>query len=467
MNISPVSRAIHCAILFFVCCSLTPLELLAQSATVVQLPTFGVAVDAEGVLAVKEVRDPGGRLLAARLAAARRDLAADVAAPAKLRYVSLNRLEGAITKNVAAGKPIDDVMQNLAGLQRVQFVICLPESRDVLIAGPAEGWVDNGGGQTVGITTGRPTLRLEDLAVAMRMFPPGRADKPFVGCTIDPTPEGLQRLQQFQRQVPRTVANNAKGQVAAQLAAGMREALGMAKIRVFGAPADTHLAKVLIEADYRMKLIGIGLEKPPVKMVTFLAALRRANSGGLQRWWFTPNYDCVRVADDRLAMELVGRGVQLQSEDKVIGPDGRLLNENAAPNKASDQFVASFTENYEKIAAREAVFAQMRNCIDLLVAAAFMQREDYFGRIGWMAATLLSEEQLPTRTLHAPQQAPCAANSLWKGNRLFTPAGGGVSILPHEALAPQRLLKDDGGALARQRAQAARRIPEDRWWWDG
>jgi hypothetical protein len=107
----------------------------------------------------------------------------------------------------------------------------------------------------------------------------------------------------------------------------------------------------------------------------------------------------------------------------------------------------------------------MRNCIDLLVAAAFMQREDFYGQAGWEARTLLSEKSLPTQTLHTPKQAPCAANSLWKGNRLFTPAGGGVSILPHEALTAERLLKDDG-ALAKLRLEVKEDLPDESWWWD-
>ena len=444
--------------------ALTPIA-NAQTATVVQLPTFGVAIDADGVLSLKEVHDPGRRLLAARIAAARRKISADVAAPSKLRFVSLNRLEAAIDKQLTAGEPIDDVMQNLAGLQRVQYVMCLPDSADLVIAGPAEAWVNNGGEQNVGITTGHPTLQLQDLAVALRMFAPGKVDKPFIGCTIDPRPEGLQKLVEVQRQVPRVVPNNARGQTAVELATAMRNALGMANVRVFGIPANTHLAKVLIEADYRMKLIGIGLEEPPVKMVTFIGAIGGAADGALQRWWFTPNYECVRVADDRLAMEMVGQGAQLQSEDKVIGPDGKLLNANARPNKASDLFAKSFTTNYEQIAAREAVFAQMRNCIDLLVATAFVQREEYYGRIDWKPRALLSEEALPTQTLNTPKQAPCAANSLWKGNRLFTPAGGGVSILPHEALAPERMLKDDG-SLGKLHAKVSEELPADAWWWD-
>lgn len=438
--------------------------------TTVQLPTFGVAIDADGVLKVKEVRDPGGRLLAARIAAARAKLGADVAAPSKLRFISLNRLEDAIEKRLRAGEPLGDEIESLAGLQRVQYAMLLsdrgdPDTGDVVIAGPAEGWVDNGGGHVVGVNNGRPVIQLQHLLVALRMFPPGGREAPFVGCTIDPTPEGLRRLQVFQRQVPKVVPQQARTRVAIELVRGTREALGMANVRVFGVPANTHFAKILIEADYHMKLIGIGVVAPPVKMTTFIGALRRSPGNALQRWWFTPNYKCVRVADDRLAMELVGRGVQLQSEDKVIGPDGRLLNRGAAPNKASDAFAASFTERYADIAAVSPVFGQMRNCIDLLVAAAFLQREDYYGQVGWDAKTLGDEKALPTQTLHAPKQAPCAANSVWKGSRLLSPAGGGVSIQPLQALTAENLLKDDGTA-AKVRAQIASGMPKDRWWWD-
>lgn len=442
---------------------LYPATAVAQNATTVQLPTFGVAIDAEGVLRVKEVRDPGGRLHAARVAAARGKLARDVAAPSKLRLVSLNRLEAAIKKEIAAGGKPDETMQNLAGLQRIEYVFLLPDTDDVVIAGPAEGWAGDGAGRMVGITSGRPVLQLEDLAVALRMFPPGRNDKPFIGCTIDPTPEGLQRLQQFQRSVPKVIPQQARAQFAAKLAAGTRESLGMANVRVFGVPANTNFAKTLIEADYRMKLIGIGLEPPPVKMVTFIGAVTSARQGALQRWWFTPNYECVRISDDRLAMQLVGQGVQLQGEDKVIGPDGRLLNAAAAGNKASDAFTKSFTDKYEGIANARPVFARLRTNIDLLVAAAFLQREDYYGRSGWKAQVLLDEKLLPTQTLNTPKQAPCAANSLWKGARLLTPAGGGVSMLPHQAF--EKPLADDG-SLAKSRQQFSQKAPPDRWWWD-
>ncbi len=63
------------------------------AATTVQLPTFGVAVDADGVLSLKMFEDPGGKLRADRLAAAKAGMPGNLLAPAKLRHVSLVALE--------------------------------------------------------------------------------------------------------------------------------------------------------------------------------------------------------------------------------------------------------------------------------------------------------------------------------------------------------------------------------------
>ena len=435
----------------------------------VQLPTFGVAIDADGVLQVKSEVDPTGRLRAQRLAASQAALPRDIAHAVPLRKLSLVRLEREINQRLAAGKPLDEMVRCLAGLQQVKYVFCYPgepgAEPDIVIAGPAEGWLTDGTGRVVGATSGAPVLLLEDLLVALRAYRAGTRDKPFIGCTIDPTAEGLARFVAFQRTIPHVVARDDQPRVAEAVARGVGESLGLANIRVFGISPQTHFAEVLIEADYRMKLIGIGLEPPPVKMTTFIGALGSAKQQTLQRWWFTPNYECVRVSEDRLAMSLEGEGVQLLSEDKVIGPDGKLLAGGKA-SEPSDRFTTAFTRKYPEIARRSPVFAQLRNEIGLLIAAAFLRREDYYGRAQWHPGTLLDEESLPTETLTTPRQAPCAVNPVWKGDRLLAPAGGGVSIQPDEALAPERLLADRDGKLAaaRDKQRAAPRGPG--WWWD-
>ncbi|NIM07565.1 MAG: hypothetical protein GTO53_00005, partial [Planctomycetales bacterium] len=210
----------------------------------------------------------------------------------------------------------------------------------------------------------------------------------------------------------------------------------------------------------------IGLEPPPVKMTTFLSALRSPREGTLQRWWFQPDYDCLKITSDRLAVEIVGQGVQLLAEDMAIGPGDKPLNPLAQVSKPSRLFATAFTRKYPAIAAASPVYAQMRNGIDLLVAAALLQHEDWFGRCGWTAELLVDETRLPTENFVAPRQVACGVNALWKGNRLLSPSGG-VSLLPHLALDPKRQQADEDGAVQRACQQAAYQgLDKERWWWD-
>ena len=119
----------------------------------------GIAIDAEGVLRVKFF-DPNGQLMREQIAAAKANLGPKLASFSKMRKVSLNRLERAIMDHQ---NTITDEMRYLAGLQRVRYVFFYPESNDIVLAGPAEGWASDASGRTVGIGTGRPVVQLQDL----------------------------------------------------------------------------------------------------------------------------------------------------------------------------------------------------------------------------------------------------------------------------------------------------------------
>lgn len=433
--------------------------------TTIQLPTFGVAVDAAGELTVKSFIDPTGQLHAQRVAAARARLPADIAAPSELRKVSLAGVERALAEYLEAGKPVDESLLYLAGLQRARYVFLYPESNDVVIAGPAEGWVADPSGRVVGLSSGRPVLRLDDLAVALRVYAPAAGKRPFLGCTIDPPEEGLARLRQFQKTIPHVVAASQRAEVAAVCARGTRTALGMAEVRLFGVSPATHFARVLLEADYRMKCMAVGLEPPPVKMTTFLGSLRSPPANTLQRWWLTPDYECVRLSDDGLAMEIAGQGVQLQTEDRAIAADGQLTRTGGAPHPAAAAFAKSFTDRYTAIAAVSPVYAELRNLIDLAIAAAWLRQRDAAALTGWSAEVLRDEGRFATETLTTPKKVACVANAVWTGNRLLVPAGGGVSISPDEALQQIHLLPVDSNIGQKHKTIADGR-PADHWWWD-
>ncbi|MCE2727136.1 MAG: hypothetical protein LW698_10205 [Planctomycetaceae bacterium] len=56
-------------------------------------------------------------------------------------------------------------------------------------------------------------------------------------------------------------------------------------------------------------------------------------------------------------------------------------------------------------------------------------------------------------------------NAMWRGNRLLTPIGGGVTVQPRMALDAPNLLMDEKQNVASAHA-AARNLPVGRWWWD-
>jgi hypothetical protein len=424
----------------------------------------GVLVDTSGVLKVKRYDEPNGQLAMQRMMAARARMPQNVAQPVPLRKISLNRLEAAIADRLANGEQPTDEMKFLAGLTRAQYVFFYPETNDIVIAGPAEPYAADASGRVIGLNTGRAVVELQDLVTALRAFPPQGKPTPLIACSIDATQEGLANLQKFfagfHGRMP------AGGE--ARIAEGARQALGLQEVTIKGLSPKTHFAQVLVEADYRMKLIGIGLEQPPVRIPSYASLANTATVRGnaMQRWFFTPNYECVKVSDDELAMELVGEGVKLIGEDEVVQADGSRVG-GAPKNKASQQFCQQFTANYPQLAQRSPVYAQLRNLIDLSVAAAFIQQQDYYGKAQWKMETLADEKKVAIETCETPKTVETACAVMKKGNQTAFPIGGGVHIEPTSALKTENRIADEGGKLQAVHAKfTTPKLNENQWWWD-
>ncbi|MBN2022325.1 MAG: DUF1598 domain-containing protein [Pirellulales bacterium] len=437
---------------------------LAPAGAQGQFVPAGVVVDAQGVLHKQVVRDPDGSLTRQRAAAALATLDRDVAAVSPDRKISLTRLEAQLRRQ--QGVPTE-AMRYLAGLQRVRYVFYYPETKDIVIAGPAQGWMTDLTGRVVGLKNGRPTLQLQDLVVALRAFGPDGKETPEIGCSIDPTPEGLAAFQQFQRRMVVEYQRRGPARTLPFIVEGSRETLGMHNVTVTGVSPNTHFAQVLVEADYRMKLIGIGLEQPPIRLASYVdrASPSHAASNALQRWFFTPDYHCVRVGEDGLAMELVGDGVQLVGADEMVAGDG-VRRQASRADRASQAFVTGFTKKYPELADRSPVFAELRNLIDLAVAAAFMQQQGYYEKAGWDLGLLGNEKDFAAEVYQAPKQVETIINVVSKGNSVMTPIGGGVHIEPTQALDAENLLEDEGGKVDAARKQVKIQLAEGQWWWD-
>jgi len=454
------SHGVDCRTIWLLAAVAVVLSLPSPATAQVQPAQAGVVVDAQGVLRTRMFADPGGMLTRQRIAAARATLGPKVATFSPMRKISLNRLEEVIRQR--EGVPTDE-MRYLAGLLRVKYVFYFPESKDVVIAGPAEGWITTPSDRVLGIKSGRPVVQLQDLVVALRAFPPGKSGAGLIGCSIDPTPEGLAAMQRF-LQTLRPQPTDAFAQYTAN---GLRTSLGLQNVSINGVSPKSHFAQVLVEADYRMKLIGIGLERPPIRLISYVERANPTEVGrnAMQRWFFTPDYQCVRVSEDHLAMELVGDGVKLVGENELVSADGQRRTANGS-NRASQAFVTSFTQKYPQLAERSPVYAELRNLIDLAVAAAFIQEEDYCRMAGWEMELFGDEKKFSVETYNVPKMVETAVNAIWKGRRLMTPVGGGVSIHATEALHSDNLLLDSKGAVAKTRKDLQPNLAPGQWWWD-
>jgi hypothetical protein len=422
----------------------------------------GVIIDAEGVLRTKIFSDPDGQLMRDRINSAKASLDPKIVSYSKLRKVSLNRLEQAIRDHQGV---LTDDMRFLAGLQRVRYVFYYPETKDIVLAGPAEGWVSNQAGRVVGISSKRPVVQLQDLVAALRAFPPEGKSTTQIGCSIDPTPEGLAAMQKFVKTI-RLNGPPSDEQVNA-IAEGVRNSLGLQNVSVQGVSPKTHFAQVLVEADYRMKLIGIGLEIPAVKFASYVdkVKMQEVSRNAMQRWYFMPDYQCVRESDDKYAMELVGDGVKLVGEDEVVLSSGQRKSA-VGHNKASQAFTSGFTKKYPELAERSPIYAELRNLIDLSIAAAYIQEQNYYAQAEWKMELFGDEKEFAIETYQSPKTVETAVRALWKGNTLGTPVGGGVQILPAKAFASENLLSDDKGNVGKLREEIQLNLAKGQWWWD-
>src|SRR5262249_10522753 len=152
--------------------------------------------------------------------------------------------------------------------------------------------------------------RLDDLMVALRILERGGR----LGCSIDPRPENMAKFNEYvRRNSSPTSVEGAQARYPQ-----MANALGMQDVRTWGVPAESHYAKTLVEADYRMKLISLGLEATAVKSLHSHLSTIPPGGNSSQRWWFTPLYDAFVKSDDGLAYQLSGPRAQLVAQEEVI-----------------------------------------------------------------------------------------------------------------------------------------------------
>ena len=112
-------------------------------------------------------------------------------------------------------------------------------------------------------------------------------------------------------------------------------------------------------------------------------------------------------------------------------------------------------------------FVNRGNLIDLAIAAAHIRQQDLYQKSQWKMTTFGDEAAFAVETYRTPLQAETAVTSVWKGNTLMTPIGGGVTIRADQALESPNLLSHEGGKLGQLQQQIdLKQLKPQQWWWD-
>lgn len=427
----------------------------------------GVRVDTRGVLSTATQEEKTGRLTALGQRARVADLNADMAQPSQLRLVSLTRLEQEVAQRLQEGRPVAQSMLQMAGLTRIQYVFCYPESGEIVVGGPAEGWKYDADGRSVGAVSGQPTLQLDDFVTLWRSLDEG--SQGVFRCSIDPRQENLKALREFaaasqQRGAlrPAEVKNWAKQ---------LGTVLGNQDISINGVPATSRVANVIVEADYRMKLIGIGkLEGgPSVPSYFELLAKHPELAGGsldALRWWMTLNCEEVLYAPDRNAFEIRGTSVKCLSENELLSQSGeRIATGKAEP--INQLFAENFTSNFDDLARREPIFADLRNVFDLALVASLLHHERLDEIVNWDGGVFAPAGSYRPTAYPVPRECETVVNHrVYNGRDVVVQVAGGVRADVGAILRDGDLQQVQPRLAGVADNAAAPELPIGRWWWD-
>jgi len=426
----------------------------------------GVYVDASGLLKRVVIDDAtASSLIAAREKAKAASGLHDIRHTSVLRKVSLTKLERELQALRAAGRAPDAAMLNLAGLQRVRYIFVYPDTRDIVIAGPAGDWTADVEGRSVSTSDGSPILQLEDFVVALRnAYESGGR----FGCAITPTKDNLASVQSYLAESAKT---SLKPHQRDAWLNGIRSRLGRQDISVFGIDARTRTAQVLVEADYRMKLVGMGLEPGTLGVTSYLDSIEIPEGGSppattVLRWWFTLNYEGVRSTKAADAFSLHGPGVKVLSENELLTERGERIHTGES-DALNSQFAQSFTKHFADLAKKYPIYAELRNVFDVALVAAVLKSQDLPGQVGWEMSHLLDASRFHVKVGPAPKTVETVMNyRVIDRKHVVVGVSGGVSVDSGNLLQSHPIKQDTYGQLEGDRANSAPSRSDPRWWWD-
>ncbi|MFM8573527.1 MAG: DUF1598 domain-containing protein [Pirellula sp.] len=381
----------------------------------------GVMIDSNGVLRNLTAEDQSRNLEQLRLNV--QGAQGDFAKATDMRLVSLKGIQQIAIEAQKQGKQIPEDVFCLGGLTRIDYVLVYPERNDIVLAGPAEPWTLGPQGSIVGKNSGKPVVNIDDLATAFRYVDEARNGG--VSVSIDPTEEGYREFNQVYRRLAGTVAP-------AAMAPELARAFGPQQVTLSGIPAESNMARVILAADYRMKLYGMNLAKAPVAgLPSYMEMIQnRANaSTQLQsRWWMACDYDAISHSKDRLAWKISGQRIKTMTESEAFDNAGQRKRTGKA-DPVAKKWADNFTSKLEQLSVKDPVFGELRNVMDLCLVAALIESQNLQSLAACDLSGLIGQgAQIQTVKIEAAKSLDPQISLLQTAQSVLVSASGGVMI---------------------------------------
>ncbi|MEW4560941.1 DUF1598 domain-containing protein [Bremerella sp. JC770] len=441
-------------------------EELGGPGAIAPFPT-GVYVDSEGTL--KRVTQLSEDSLLSSIHDTSKILAGnqDVSKESVLRKVSLTRLEKETQLRWALGRDPTDTMQNMAGIYEVKYLLVYPETGEIVIAGPAGPWHANPEGRHVNTSTGRPVLQLDDLVVLLRN---AIEEHGKFGCAITPTQDGLKNAQEY---IDVTSAKPLHPRQRDSWLKGLQSAVGKQDITVHGIVPDTRVGQVIVEADYHMKRIGMGLEDGTAGVPSYLEMVTIPPGGSpppmdVLRWWFTLDYRNINTTKERNAFALQGPGVKVLSENEHLDAQGQRIHTNKS-TALNATFARNFSTNYAALAVKYPIYAELKNVFDLAMLCSLIENERLADQVDWSMTHFGPKGGYQVTTSAAPKVVDTIMNMrVIDKKHIIAGVSGGVSFDPAEMLTDEKISIDEYGLMTsdHKAGEVPKTIKHHGWWWD-
>ena len=432
----------------------------------------GVLIDTGGLLIKQSLSDQPEilkqlqREMISRATSRDRALQQEVA----LRKVSLTRLERVLQQRKMEGRKPTAAMRYFAGLRKIRYLFVFPETGEIVVAGPAGDWKFDQQGRAISKKTARPLLHLEDFITILRnQFGP----RPGFGCSIYPTQANLLKTKTYLRdskKIPLKVVGREKW------IAQLRENLGNQRIDVYGVSSRSRVSRVMVEADYHMKQIGMGLEPGVFGVTSYLKSIelgkgKKPPQMDILRWYFTIYRPSVKTNRQKNLFQFSGKSVQVLSENELLGKQGKRIHTGKSSH-LNRKFARSFTKRYAALSRKYPIYADLNQLFDLALVAATMKQEQLPERVGWKLHYFLNSKECFVAEGIAPKKVASIVNhrviheQAARKRHIIVGVSGGVRVRPQAYLKKTKVQTDKNPLLDRQREYAKPSPKIDSWWWD-